>query len=147
MAGQELKVMRRINPRAVAVEACITRHGTVVGPLMTDLTGYPELTPYRGGWCGNDIFPDALSPQHRERAREFTRRLGDRLAQEGYRGLLEIDYLVDLDSGELYLGELNPRLSGISSMTNVSAGRLRRRAAVPVPPARVHGRRLRDRRR
>ena len=122
MAGQELKVMRRINPRAVAVEACITRHGTVVGPLMTDLTGHPELTPYRGGWCGNDIFPDALSPQHRERARELTRRLGDRLAQEGYRGLLEVDYLVDTDSDELYLGELNPRLSGISSMTNVSAG-------------------------
>jgi biotin carboxylase len=121
MTTQELKVMRRINPRAVAVEACITRLGTVVGPLMTDLTGYPELTPYRGGWCGNDIFPEALSPGHRERARELTRRLGDRLAREGYRGLLEIDYLLDRDSGELYLGELNPRLSGISSMTNVSA--------------------------
>jgi biotin carboxylase len=121
MASQELKVMRRINPRAVAVEACITGHGTVVGPLMTDLTGHPELTPYRGGWCGNDIHPDALAPEHRERARELTRRLGDRLAREGYRGLLEIDYLVDLDTGELYLGELNPRLSGISSMTNVSA--------------------------
>jgi biotin carboxylase len=121
MASQELKVMRRINPRAVAVEACITRHGTVVGPLMTDLTGHPELTPYRGGWCGNDIFPEALSPEHRVRARELTRKLGDRLAREGYRGLLEIDYLLDLDGGELYLGELNPRLSGISSMTNVSA--------------------------
>ena len=122
MKGQELKVMRRIDPRAVAVEACLTRHGTVVGPLMTDLTGYPELTPYRGGWCGNDIFGDALAPEHRERAREMTRRLGDRLGQEGYRGLLEVDYLVDADSGELYLGELNPRVSGISSMTNVSAG-------------------------
>jgi biotin carboxylase len=122
MATQELKVMRRINPRAVAVEACITRQGTVVGPLMTDLTGHPELTPYRGGWCGNDIFPEALSPEHRERARELTRKLGDRLAREGYRGLLEVDYLLDLDGGELYLGELNPRLSGISSMTNVSAG-------------------------
>jgi biotin carboxylase len=121
MATQELKVMRRINPRAVAVEACITRQGTVVGPLMTDLTGHPELTPYRGGWCGNDIFPEALSPEHRERARELTRKLGDRLAREGYRGLLEVDYLLDLDGGELYLGELNPRLSGISSMTNVSA--------------------------
>jgi hypothetical protein len=121
MADQELKVMRRIEPRAVAVEACITRHGTVVGPLMIDLTGHPELTPYRGGWCGNDIFPGALSPANRERALDFTRRLGDRLAAEGYRGLLEVDYLVDADTDELYLGELNPRLSGISSMTNVSA--------------------------
>ena len=122
MRDQELKVMRRIDPRAVAVEACLTRHGTVVGPLMTDLTGYPELTPYRGGWCGNDIFPEALAPEHREKARQLTRKLGDRLAEEGYRGLLEVDYLVDAATGELYLGELNPRVSGISSMTNVSAG-------------------------
>jgi hypothetical protein len=121
VADQELKVMRRIEPRAVAVEACITRHGTVIGPLMVDLTGHPELTPYRGGWCGNDIFPGALSPANRERALDFTRRLGDRLAVEGYRGLLEVDYLVDAITDQLYLGELNPRLSGISSMTNVSA--------------------------
>jgi hypothetical protein len=121
MASHELKVMRRIHPRAVAVEACITRHGTVVGPLMIDMTGYPELTPYRGGWCGNDIFPGALSLRNRERAIDYTRRLGDRLAQEGYLGLLEVDYLVDVATDEIFLGELNPRLSGISSMTTVSA--------------------------
>lgn len=122
MADQELKVMKRINCRAAAVEAVLTRHGTVVGPLMTDLTGHPELTPHKGGWCGNDVFPDALSPEHRERARTLTRKLGDRLAVEGYRGFLEIDYLADVDTGELYLGEINPRISGVTSMTNVSAG-------------------------
>ena len=49
-------------------------------------------------------------------------KLGDRLALEGYRGFLEIDYLADVDSGELYLGEINPRISGVTSMTNVTAG-------------------------
>ncbi len=122
MVDQELKVMKRINNRAAAVEAVLTRHGTVVGPLMTDLTGHPELTPHKGGWCGNDIFPEALSPEHRERARVLTQKLGDRLAVEGYRGFLEIDYLADVDSGELYLGEINPRISGVTSMTNVTAG-------------------------
>jgi biotin carboxylase len=122
MAHQELKVMKRINNRAAAVEAVLTRHGTIVGPLMTDLTGHPELTPHKGGWCGNDIFPDALSPEHRERARVLTQQLGDRLAGEGYRGFLEIDYLADVDTGELYLGEINPRISGVTSMTNVTAG-------------------------
>jgi biotin carboxylase len=122
MVDQELKVMRRINCRAAAVEAALTRHGTVVGPLMTDLTGYPELTPHKGGWCGNDIFPEALTPEHRERARVLTRQLGERLAVEGYRGFVEIDYLADIDSGELYLGEINPRISGVTSMTNVTAG-------------------------
>ncbi len=89
---------------------------------MTDLTGHPELTPHRGGWCGNDIWPEALSAEHRERARAYTQKLGDRLAIEGYRGFLEIDYLADVDTGELYLGELNPRISGATSMTNVTAG-------------------------
>jgi biotin carboxylase len=122
MADQELKVMTRINCRAAAVEAALTRHGTVVGPLMTDLTGHPELTPHKGGWCGNDIFPEALSAEHRERARVLTQKLGERLAGEGYRGFLEVDYLADVDTGELYLGELNPRISGATSMTNVTAG-------------------------
>ena len=122
VAGQQAKVMKRISNKAVAVEAVLTRHGTVVGPFMTDLTGYPELTPYKGGWCGNDLFPEALSDEHRDRATELVRRLGGRLGQEGYKGFFEVDVLVDLDTGEVYLGELNPRISGVSSMTNVTAG-------------------------
>jgi biotin carboxylase len=122
IVGQQLKVMKRINNKAAAVEACITRHGTIVGPFMTDLTGYPELTPYKGGWCGNDLFPEALSEGHRATAISHVRKLGDRLAKEGYKGFLEIDVLIDLDTDEVYLGELNPRISGASSMTNVTAG-------------------------
>jgi len=120
--GQELKIMKRINNHAVAVEAVNTRHGTVVGPFMTDLTGYSELTPYRGGWCGNDLFPEALSEVHRATAIRHVQRLGDRLRKESYKGFFEVDVLVDLDSEEVYLGELNPRISGASSMTNVTAG-------------------------
>ena len=122
IVGQQAKVMKRINNKAVAVEAVLTRHGTVVGPFMTDLTGYPELTPYPGGWCGNDLFPEALSDEHRAKAIELVRRLGGRLEQEGYKGFFEVDVLVDLDTDEVYLGELNPRISGVSSMTNVTAG-------------------------
>lgn len=120
--GQKVKVMRRITNKALAVEACITRYGTIVGPFMTDLTGYPELTPYAGGWCGNDVFPGALTEAQRLIATKYVRSLGEQLAQEGYRGFLEIDVLIDLDTDQVYLGELNPRISGVSSMTNVTAG-------------------------
>jgi len=115
-------VMKRINNKAAAVEACITRLGTIVGPFMIDLTGYPELTPYKGGWCGNDLFPEALTSTQRATAVGHVQRLGGRLAKEGYKGFLEIDVLVDTDTDEVYLGELNPRISGASSMTNVTAG-------------------------
>ena len=123
IAGQEAKIMTRIKRNtALAVEAVITRHGTIVGPFMTDLTGYPELTPYHGGWCGNDLFPTVLDADHRAKAVDLVRRLGDGLAQEGYLGFFEVDILVDLDADEVYLGELNPRISGVSSITNVTAG-------------------------
>jgi biotin carboxylase len=121
LVDEHLKVMKRISCREAAIEGVITRHGTLVGPLMTELTGFPELTPYGGGWCGNDVFASALTPRHRELAREFTRKMGERLAREGYRGYFELDFLADMDSGELYLGELNPRVTGASSMTNVTA--------------------------
>jgi biotin carboxylase len=122
IVGQQAKIMKRIENKAAAVEAVLTRHGTIVGPFMTDLTGYPELTPYKGGWCGNDLFPEALSDEQRRQAIELVRRLGQRLGQEGYTGFFEVDVLVDLDTDKVYLGELNPRISGASSMTNVTAG-------------------------
>jgi hypothetical protein len=122
IVGEEIKVMRRINNRPVAVEAVLTRCGTVVGPFMSELIGYKRLTPSRGGWCGNEMFPEVLTGESRRTATELVRRLGDRLATEGYRGFFEVDVLVDTDSGEVYLGELNPRISGASSITNVTAG-------------------------
>jgi hypothetical protein len=84
-------------------------------------TGFRELTPYGGGWCGNDIFPGVLSERQRDLARTLTQAMGERLRQEGYRGYFELDFLADMDSGALYLGELNPRVTGASSMTNVTA--------------------------
>jgi hypothetical protein len=122
IAGQDIKVMRRINNRPVAVEAVLTRCGTVVGPFMSELTGYPKLTPYRGGWCGNEMFADVLEPKLRKKAMRLVRRLGKRLAAEGYRGFFEVDVLVDTDTDTVYLGELNPRISGASAITNVTAG-------------------------
>ncbi len=121
IVGHDIKVMKRIDPRECAIEGVITRHGTLVGPLMAELTGFPELTPYDGGWCGNDVFPDVLTETQRHLAREWTFAMGERLRQEGYRGYFELDFLADEASGEMYLGELNPRVTGASSITNVTA--------------------------
>ena len=118
-AQVEVKVMKRIRNVEVCIEGAVTRHGTVIGPAMTSLVGYPELTPGKGSWCGNDIWREALPPAQARAAREMVRKLGDVLSREGYRGYFEVDLLRDLDSDELYLGEVNPRLSGASPMTNL----------------------------
>ncbi|WP_199851593.1 biotin carboxylase [Brumimicrobium mesophilum] len=114
----EVKIMKRINCRGSAIEACVTRHGTIVAPLMTELVGFKEMTPYKGGWCGNEIYPDAFTPQIRKKAAKYTQLFGDQLRKEGYKGYFELDFLIDQDNGEIYLGELNPRVTGASSITN-----------------------------
>ena len=115
---KEVKVMKRINCRGAAIEACVTRHGTIVAPLMTELVGFKELTPYKGGWCGNEIYAGAFTKKIRTQARKYTQLFGDQLRKEGYRGYFELDFLIDEDNGDLYLGELNPRITGASSITN-----------------------------
>ena len=117
-AEKECKIMKRINCRGAAMEACVTRHGTIVAPLMTELVGFKELTPYKGGWCGNEIYADTFTPQLRAKARRYARKFGDQLLKEGYKGYFELDFLIDQDNGEIYLGELNPRVTGASSITN-----------------------------
>lgn len=122
IVGQgEIKIMKRINCRGSAIEACATKQGTIVGPLMTELVGFKELTPYRGGWCGNEIFSTAFSPKVRNKARDLTFKFGEQLRKEGYRGYFELDFLIEEKTGEIYLGELNPRITGASSMTNHAA--------------------------
>jgi biotin carboxylase len=117
----EIKIMKRINCRGSAIEACATSQGTIVGPLMTELVGFKELTPYRGGWCGNEIFSTAFSQTVRDAARDLTFKFGEQLKEEGYRGYFELDFLIDQDTGDIWLGELNPRITGASSMTNHAA--------------------------
>jgi len=117
----EVKIMKRINCRGATMEACATRSGTLVGSLLTEVVGRKELTPYKGGWCGNEVYPGAFSEEVRRTAREMAFKFGNQLVKEGYRGYFDLDFLVDQDDGAVYLGELNPRICGASSLTNHAA--------------------------
>lgn len=119
-AEDKVKVMRWIKCAGTAIEACATRWGTFVGPLLTELIGIDQLTPYPGGWCGNELYDAAFSADTRKQVLRDTQAIGDAMYKRGYRGYFELDYLIDLDSGEIYLGELNARITGISAMTNMS---------------------------
>ena len=118
---KEVKVMKRVRCRGSALEACVTRHGTLVGPLMTELVGFKELTPYKGGWCGNEVVSDAFPQTTRDYTRRAAYKIGEALRKRRYKGYFELDFLTDLDTGDVYLGEMNPRITGASSMTNLAA--------------------------
>jgi biotin carboxylase len=123
-AEDKVKIMKRIDCLQVAMEACATRQGTYVGPILTEIIGHPDLTPYRGGWCGNDVNPHIFDQKTQTTMFQYTQRLGEALYKKGYRGYFEVDYLLDTKDPEnlqVYLGEMNPRVTGISALTNMSA--------------------------
>ncbi|MDT8991950.1 biotin carboxylase [Curvibacter sp. APW13] len=119
-AERTVKIMRRVRCVGTAIEACATRWGTFVGPLLKELIGQSALTPYAGGWCGNENHQGAFDMTTRRAVQRKTQAIGQALYERGYRGTFEIDYLIDLDSAEVYLGELNPRLTGVTTLTNTS---------------------------
>ncbi len=119
MVDEQLKIMKRIDHMPGTVEVCVTRHGTLAGPIQTDITGYAEITPYKGGWCGNDVWPHIFNAKIRRELRQMASALGDRLYQEGYKGVFCMDFLIDTNDGTPYLGEVNPRISGASPLTNL----------------------------
>lgn len=119
IVGEKIKVMKRINPRCGTVEAVATRHGTLVGPILSEIVGHKELTPFKGGWSGNEAYTSVVTPEQRQQLTAMVQCFGDRLYKEGYKGTFCIDYLIDKESGEVYLGELNPRISGASPITNL----------------------------
>lgn len=122
IVGPEIKAMRYIEHQPLAAEAVITRSGTVVGPVLREITGHPELTSYQGGWSGSEMYPGLVDDGTRDRIRELIERFCSRLADEGYRGILEVSILLDTGTGEVYLGELNPRISGSSAHSNLTPG-------------------------
>ena len=102
--GEQLKVMKRIDHYSGTVEGVATRNGTLVGPMLMEIVGHAELTPYKGGWSGNEADPRQFDQGLRERVTAMVKALGDRLYAEGYRGTFCMAFLVDTATNEAYLG-------------------------------------------
>jgi hypothetical protein len=41
--------------KSFAINAVATKAGTFIGPLLSELIGHSQLTPNRGGYCGNEF--------------------------------------------------------------------------------------------
>ncbi len=116
--------MRRIRCRPLTVEGCVTRYGTLVGPLSTELTGFSALTPFRGGWCGNELAGDALNwtsaARCPARATEAARAAG--WAQAGYRGyFLGLTTCSTRTRATSSLASWHPRITGVTPLTSQAA--------------------------
>ena len=121
-AEHEVKIMKRISCRGSTLEACVTRCGTIVGAAV-DGDRWAEGPDAIQGWMVRErgLSRRILGRRAREGRASMAFKFGNQLWQEGYRGYFDLDFLIDRDGGDVYLGELNPRVCGASPMTNHAA--------------------------
>jgi hypothetical protein len=102
-----------------SVQACVTKHGIVVGPLQKQIVRDEQLANLRvegsERFCGGEISQqDPLAGSYTEITR-IAKIVGQKLQDQGYRGIFGLDFLVRKDGG-VHLLELNPRFTGLTPL-------------------------------
>lgn len=115
-----LRVSRYLNCYCLCIDACVIGNDTLVGPIMSEINGNPYLTTLENSWCGNQVVIDEISRFELERIRSYMRKIGRLMASKGYRGYFSADFLYDKLSQKAFFSEVNPRISGGSTVANLS---------------------------
>lgn len=104
-------------PQERTIQACVANGSVFVGPAQAQLVGQPSLVSSRRGdiqFCGGRIDTGLMNDTQYKLASQAAQIVGGRLKDEGYKGIFGMDFLVS--NGELYLLEVNPRLTGLSTL-------------------------------
>lgn len=85
--------------------------GVVGGPDEVFIAGVADMNIMDGNKFRGSTFPSRLAPDTQRKLREYTRAVGRRLGELGFRGIFGCDYIVD-KAGGIYFVEVNPRKQG-----------------------------------
>src|SRR5690606_8657927 len=106
--GNVVKIAEYVAGDAYTVNACITKKGVFVAGLQYQITGVRELTAGEGSTVGNDFsYANKLGSSIRVKIFEVTKKVGEIMQRDGFRGLFGLDIVVRM--GEIYIIEINAR--------------------------------------
>lgn len=100
----------------LSVHICILEEEILIRGPWLQLVGLKELSisPFR--FTGNDTNQSLLTSEVIQNVRDMTYKIAQLLKGTGYRGILGIDYLWDLQTGIVYPQEINSRLVGLTRL-------------------------------
>lgn len=107
------------NARERTIQGCVTKAGVLTGPLQRQVVAHPVLANRAVAegdkFCGAQILASDQGSDTHKQAAELAQIIGQKLAQQGYKGIFGVDFLLD-DQNRLKVLEVNPRLTGVTPL-------------------------------
>lgn len=112
---------RFVEGTPASVALCLTKKGILASALQRQLIDLPFCGDAKesGIFCGHVWGSTPWASPLAEDALEQARKIGSRLRSLGCRGIVGIDFLLDLDGERAYPIEINPRLTGAFPMLSM----------------------------
>jgi hypothetical protein len=105
-----VKVGRFISGLTILNNAVVFGRKVLVSQPALQIKSHPLLTSAPGGTGGRQ-WPAGITAEQEEKIEEMTQKIGKLMADEGYRGFFGLDFLIEDDSGEIFVSENNARLT------------------------------------
>ncbi len=97
---------------------CVVNGAVALSPPDIQIVGDPRLVENPAMYIGSDFSRQGLTAGERQEVMDITRRIGQWLGSNGYRGNFGVDFLTTVDADfklkEIYVSEINARLVGES---------------------------------
>ena len=123
-----VKATRFVKGNALSMLGCVTSKGILTGSLQLQLIDVPESLhghPATGCFFGHDWGFKNWSDKTEKEAQVAVEKIGNWLANQGYKGIFGIDFMHETETDQIYPLECNPRFTGaipVFSFLNIMAG-------------------------
>ncbi len=107
---RRVKISRLIKGITILNNAVVLGEQILMSRPALQIKSYPLLTAAPGGTGGRQ-WPSPLSIEQEKEIEAITQKIGQLMAQAGYRGFFGLDFLLEEASGEIFVSENNARLT------------------------------------
>ncbi|OGG19260.1 hypothetical protein A3D78_02630 [Candidatus Gottesmanbacteria bacterium RIFCSPHIGHO2_02_FULL_39_14] len=109
------KVTAQIKALTVLNNCCLYHGQVLISPPALQINGFSLLSQNKAATCGRQ-WPAVLPDKRMEKEiKDISIRVGDIMNKSGFRGFFGLDFLIEENTGKIYLTEINPRLTASSA--------------------------------
>lgn len=116
--GTQVKITPFMSGPSPNCTGCVVNGAVAVSQPNIQVVGDPYFVKTPGQYIGSDFTVDAFTPEHKRLIHDVTRRIGEWIGENGYRGNFGVDFLSTVDRNnrikDIYVSEVNTRLVGES---------------------------------